>query len=651
MAECIPLVFDRLDLSEEEKVAKLFCQIARDYFYDVPGKIYAVPSLRKGRDMDLIVWMHFDKFKPTIETGYISNPGMENEKLNSFRKKRDIWFNSALLVLELKKHNSQDSISIKNGKLYVKYGKEFKNASDQNFEQVFSLQKYLTERLNIPSNKVPIIQNLIWLNRCVEKPEDYDDLDNVIYGEINFTQLLKQLCTLKKPVSFDEGVNISFSSCTPDTVVKMDDFFNFLGKEKANGLGVITRTKFDRIVRKQVDVENNSKINDVGEKFLLIKGKPGTGKTMYLLHITYYLTKQEYKPLILTYNKALVQDIKRMLSYSGYESMLEIKTIHSFFLGILSVYGIENIAENGFEDYEKALNLLFKDIKDLNCVDIRELLKIRYDTLLIDEAQDCLEIEKNLFLILFEKQNIVASVGDRQIVREKAINWTDSIQRKNLNLITLNVSYRNKKDLVNFFNTFSLEHFERCPWDLKENHSLTGGRLHILATNSYDKDFHFQLTNELISKDNSMYDLMFLTPNTTAGVNYANNLANTLSEWDVKAFNNTLKENIDAFPIDEHRILNYHSCRGLESWVLVCWNLDITIQNIKNSFINQGNGIEEVSLHINNWLLIIFTRAIDTLVISFENMNSDEAKLIISIAQSESFGHMSELKRGNYSPS
>jgi hypothetical protein len=640
MAECISLVFNRVDLSEEEKMANVFIQAAKDFFYHIPGKIYAVPSIRKGRDMDLIVWMHFNNYKPSIKTGYISNPNQMGEKVNSLRKNRDIWFNSSLLVIELKKHNNQDSISIRNGSLYLKYGSEFKNASDQSFNQIFHLQNYLADRLCVPSSKVPIIQNLIWLNRCAEKPAEYDDLGNVIYGEINFSELLKQLCTLKKPISFDNGINISYSACNPDIYHKMDAFFDFLGKEKANGLGVITRNKLDRIINDQLNLGNDRKIQEIGEKFLMIKGKPGTGKTIYLVLIAAYLIEQEYKPIILTYNKALVLDIKRMLTYQGHLNSLEIRTIHSFFLNILKEFEIGDIAENGFEDYERGLHQLFEVIKDFTGEEVRKVSKMSHEILLIDEAQDCLEIEKNLFLIIFEKQNIVASIGDRQIVRENALKWTDSIQRKNLNLITLAVSYRNKKDLVDLFNTFSLKHFEQAPWDLKENQSLTGGRLQIIDTALYDKDFHFQLINELISKDNSMYDLMFLTPNITKGINHADKLSNLLDEWNLKAYNNTLKENITEFPIDEHRILNYHSCRGLEAWILVCWNLDIIIQNIKNSFYTQGVDAKEVNLHLNNWLLIIFTRAIDTLILTFENKESEEAKLIISIAQSKAFNHM-----------
>jgi hypothetical protein len=645
MAQCIPLVFERIDLSEEEKMAIQFCHLANDFFHDISGKIYVVPSLRKGRDMDLIVWMHFDKFKPTIETGYTLNPGQENEKNFDFRTKRDVWFNSALLIIELKKHNTQDSISIKNGKLYVKYGDIYKNASDQNFEQLFHLQRFLADRLEIALNKIPRIQNLIWLNRCVEKPIEYDDIDNVIYGEINFKDLLKQLCNLSKPVSFDGGASISFSSCPPELTIKIDAFFEFLGKEKANGLGIISRLKLDRIVNSRLNVESSQRIKEIGQKFLMVKGKPGTGKTFYLLQVAYFLSKEEFKPIILTYNKALSQDLKRLLKYSGYVNTIEIRTIHSFFLQVLKIFGAEEIAESGFTNYESALYKLFQTIHELNGQDIRSILEILFDTVLIDEAQDCLSVERDLILKIFDQENVVVSIGDRQIVRKKAIRWTDNISRRDINLIHLETSHRNKNNLVEFFNVFSVKHFEAAPWDLKENKSLTGGKLHIIPTHSYDIALHLQLTSELIEGGNSMYDLMFLTPNITNEVNYSNNLSALMAKWGIKSFNNSSKENMEAFPLDEHRILNYHSCRGLESWILICWNLDIIIKNIKSAYMIQGEQGEELKNHVNNWLLIIFTRAIDTLVITFDDKSSEEAKLIIELAQSNLLAHMAQLKK------
>jgi hypothetical protein len=646
MADCIALVFDRSDLSDEEKMTQNFIHAAKEYFRDVSGKVYALPSLRQDRDLDLVVWMHFDKYRPSIETGFISNQGQENEKEFFFRTKRDVWFNSALLLIELKKHSTQDSISIRNSKLYVKYGDEFKNASDQNFEQVFHLQKYLADRLGIKTNKVPRIQNLIWLYRCIEMPADYDELDNVIYGIINFTELLKQLCRLHKPVSFDQGANITFSSTAHNLIPSMDAFFEFMGKEKANGLGIISRSKLDKIVSQRMDVENSQKVREVGQKFLMVKGKPGTGKTLYLMQIAFHLCKEEFKPIVLTYNKALVQDIRRMLKYSDNEKALKISTIHSFMLKVLESIGVSGIAENGFRGYEDALAELSNLIKGNAAQEIRDTLNIAYDIALIDEAQDCLEIERDLILRIFEQNNVVVSVGSRQIVRKVEIKWIGGpITRKDSNVINLDISHRNKKDLVDFFNAFSKSHFEPHPWELKENQSLTGGKLHIIPTDSYNKAFHLKLTNELIERGNSMYDLMFLVPNATDGASYADSLCFTLSEWGVKAFNNTAKDNIEAFPVDEHRVLNYHSCRGLESWVLVCWKLDLIIRNIKSGFIAHQEGMGDLNLHVSNWLLIIFTRAIDTLVITFDDESSEEAKLITGLAQTQSFAHMSEIKK------
>lgn len=644
MAKCIPLVFDTVQLSEEEKMAKIFCQAANDYFNDIDGKIFAIPSLRKVRDMDLVVWMRFNKYKTSINTGYNNNPESQDEKELKRRSVRDVWFNTVLMVIELKKHNTSDSLSIKNGKLYVKYGDNFENASDQNFNQIFHLQNFLGGRLNIAKGEVPRIQNFIWLSRCIEKPSKYDELDNIIYGQINFKELLEQICRLSPPVSFDSGKNISFNSCKSGIVDIIENYFEELRKEKANGLGIISRTKLNIILKKEIDIEHNRKLNEIGDKLTIIKGKPGTGKTIHLVHLAFHLKNEEYKPVFLTYNKALVQDIDRMMHYSGYANSIEIRTIHSFFYCILYSVGIVATGFTDIGSYEGKLEELYELIKEEGGDDIREVLKVKFDTLLIDEAQDCTDLEKELLLKIFEPRNIVLSIGNRQIVRKKEINWTENIARKHINVINLNISHRNKKDLVDYFNAFSTIHFNQVPWNLKENRNLTGGKLNILSNLAYNQGYHRQLMFELVEEGNSMYDLMFLVPSADQGVNFAEGLNKILDAWEVKAFNNTIIENKEKpFPIDEHRILNYQSCRGLEAWILVCWNLDVIVKNIR-AYFDSSKSVYNINLHINNWLLMIFTRAIDTLIITFQDMNSDEAQMILNLAQSEHFSHMAIIK-------
>lgn len=646
MAICKALVFnDRIDLSEEEKMAMLFCQEASSFFKEVQGKIYAVPSLRKGREMDLVVWMNFERFKPTLKTGYISNPREENEKIYSFKANREIWFNNVLLVLELKKHNTQDSISIRNGNLYVKYVDGFKNASEQNSAQVFHLKSHLAERLNINSSNIPKIHNFIWLNRCSGKPEEYDEIDNIIYGPIKFESLLSQLVQIQKPISYDEGLNISFSSTNNQDVSNLlNNYFEILSKEKAIGLGRITRNKFEKIFNLNLSDKNKSKINEIGEKLLVIKGKPGTGKTIYLLNIAYLLIEKEFRPIILTYNKALVLDINRMLYYNGRNDLINVITIHKFLLDILNKCGYKNLIENNFEEYEKALHLLFELVSEDSSENIKKQLGVNLDVVLIDEAQDCLTIEKELLFKIFGKENIIISNGDRQIVRNNNnTNWTESISRNNFNLIILEVSYRNKKDLVDFFNTFSTIYYEENPWNLKENNSITGGKLYLIQSKHFDKNFHKKLVDELSENGNSMYDMMFLTPNYSNANNYIKILEDLIDSNGYKSISN-LNDCDYKFPVDEHRVLNFHSCRGLEAWILVCWNLDLIIKNIKDDYTLNNINDQSLKLYITNWLLIIFSRAIDTLVITFDDINSEEAKLILRLASSDNFIHMSDVK-------
>ena len=104
MADCIPLVFDNYDPSEEELMAKMFCQLANSHFEGIEGKIYVLPNLKTHRELDLVVWMTFPKFKPTIKTSHQSIDAESKQiERKTLRTKKDIWFSSSLMILELKK--------------------------------------------------------------------------------------------------------------------------------------------------------------------------------------------------------------------------------------------------------------------------------------------------------------------------------------------------------------------------------------------------------------------------------------------------------------------------------------------------------------------------------------------------------------------
>lgn len=655
MAHCIPLVFDNYNPTEEDNVAKLFCQVANKYFENVDGKIFALPSLKTERELDLVIWMVFPKYKPSIKTAHKiidSETGEIETKL--FKTKKDVWFNSAFLILELKKHNTTDAISIKNGELFVKQTDGMPSASNQSFNQVHPLKNFIMDKLDINDYDVPRITNLIWLYRWGEdKPKGYEDVENLILGEMNFESLLEQLCKLNLPVEYSNNPkNYQYGFIKKEILDKMSFFFEDRLKEKAVGIGKISRDKLNVIIRKDIDVEHSSYFKSLGEQLIILKGNPGTGKTIHLINLAYLSKDMEFTPIVLTFNRALSQDIDRLMEYSGFGGLIQINTLHQFFIKILNNNGLINDDQlNEFEKsiYTNLLNDLYDLIKEIPTnVDVRNQLGVKFDLVFVDEAQDCDEIERDLLYKIFGVKNCIISLGTRQIVRKKKeeINWSLGTLKDERQVVNLKISHRNKKDLTDWFNAFSKHHFELKPWELKENKNLHGGKLIILKTSNYNKAIHLQLDKNLIDNENSKYDLMFLTPNKDSNINYNLEISNKLESWGFKYFDNNLENNkYKKFPIDAYRIINFQSCRGLEAWTSVLWNLDVIIQNIRLNFIKDfpETSQNEILEHVNNWLLMIFTRSIDTLVITFNDYESEEYKMIERLVKSGEFGYMAEI--------
>ena len=659
MANCIPLIFKTGHRGEEEIVAQEFCGIAREFFTDVKGDIYVLPNLRASREMDLVVWMNFDKYMPKIKTGYeyLHDEANKEWKYKPFKRNRDVWFNNCLLVIEIKKHDTSDSIQIQNGVIRTLQNGEFHDTSKQSQDQIYALKKYLMDYMD--SAEIPLITNLIWLYRYHNNlPDNWSEVHNLMTGKLKFDSLLKLLCSIRPPRENSNTKHLQYSATNkPSAVEAMRFFFESRKEEKSNGLGQISRRKLNQIINKELDVLNSGRFQNLGDKLTVLNGKPGTGKTIHLINFAYH-AKQEsgFTPIILTYNKALSQDIDRLMYFSGYENIIEIQTLDKFFSDLMINIGLFTgdkkglyVKNSGLSIYEKLLN----DLNDLidnskSEKEWRKELKINYDLLFVDEAQDCREIERDLLFKLFGRKNTIISLGKRQLVRfENETNWTIGTEKHEREQINLSTSHRNKQNLTDWFNGFSKEHYKIAPWSLKENQKLTGGRLILTIENSYTKAFHITERDRLIKNENSLYDLMFLTPNKSSKVNYNHEISNKLSDWNIPCFDFNAKENyLERFPIDRHRIMNFHSCRGLESWTLVLWKLDIVIQNIKQEF--QANypdlPQDKLNENVNNWLLMIFTRSIDTLIIVFENQNSEEYALICELIQSAQFEHMSKIK-------
>jgi hypothetical protein len=226
------------------------------------------------------------------------------------------------------------------------------------------------------------------------------------------------------------------------------------------------------IIRKDIDVEHSSYFKSLGEQLIILKGNPGTGKTIHLINLAYHSKDNAFTPIVLTFNRALSQDIDRLMEYSGFGGLIRIRTIHQFFIQILKNNGLLNDEElNIFEEdiYTNLLIDLFVLTKDIpSSAELRKQLGVNYDLVFVDEAQDCDEIERDLLYKIFGVKNCVVSIGTRQIVRNKKdeINWYLGTGKDERIVVNLKISHRNKKDLTDWYNTFSYLHFALKPWEL-----------------------------------------------------------------------------------------------------------------------------------------------------------------------------------------
>ncbi len=105
-----------------------------------------------------------------------------------------------------------------------------------------------------------------------------------------------------------------------------------------------------------------------------------------------------------------------------------------------------------------------------------------------------------------------------------------------------------------------------------------------------------------------------------------------ISIWDLT---NTDLRSQYAVELNQHRLLQYESCRGLEGWTVVCLEFDEFIRYKMETFVEQDTNelalesIEEKKRKfVYLWSLIPLTRAIDTLIITIKDKNSDACKFL-----------------------
>ena len=271
-----------------------------------------------------------------------------------------------------------------------------------------------------------------------------------------------------------------------------------------------------------------------------------------------------------------------------------------------------------------------KEIKKI----IKDKSKFNWDIILIDEAQDWKELERDIIYKLFGAQNFVIAFGDKQLVRKQgSLNWNEYNENDTTKPIEvflnpeIKTSFRQSKNLVNYQNKL----LESESWNLKAFDQLVGGNVEIYS-NSFSKSDLARLLNEIEVDEGAPFDLLMLMPRSY--YEHINNLS-LFEEWGFR-FQDSVND-VGKLSIDDasgFRCMQYESCRGLEGYTVVYHWFDEYLETKYNWYIrnleleNMLTDDEAKLRYVANLLFMATSRAIKKMVITLKDKNSKFGKLL-----------------------
>lgn len=293
-------------------------------------------------------------------------------------------------------------------------------------------------------------------------------------------------------------------------------------------------------------------------------------------------------------------------------------------------------------------------------------------SIIIDEGQDCNIYEKLIIMKLRGSENlIVASGGKDQLIRKsQEIDWRVAagtpIPYEEIKLGRK--CYRLKGNIVRFVNEFNSYYSLTDPINVIEELNNKGNVI-IDFRKTVPNYVPINMIENLMSQSKVMgcspYEgLMLLVPSS----GFTDKLMDkkividdddNVKQIDVSSQRKLLISNIPNVNIwngtietksklnlprqDQVRCIHYESCRGLESWSVVCLNLDVFFKTKYMSNDAEQYSVEQANMFMDKevlkrnyallWCNMVFTRAIDTLYIKISDTNCEFSKNLIDIAR------------------
>ena len=582
---------------------------------------------------------------------------IQNYSLNSEFTDKDgnhiqdrVFVQSFCTVIEVKRHDIS-GIVLNGTDFYVKYGADLHCVTQQSNKQKISAMNFFISALSFS----PFITNVIWFTQAT--PSEINSLltnngrrlpSNALGSDFEFKDLLHLLILQKPPFKTRAGYifDSNYESCGVNDFQKVLQLFS----ESKEQMGELTRKRIEMISNKAF--QDRSLIDSQG-KVSIYRGRAGTGKTVGLIQTAISLVDEKSaRVLMLTYNKALVSDIRRLFALAELPDMFEencvaVNTMQSYFYRLANriLYEGKMSGDKFLSHYDKVLEELNSFLSDPESVGLvkEEILEDSYldwDYLLIDEAQDWNEAERDVVLKLFDKGNIIVADGGNQFVRRgKVCDWTVIHERNN---IKLKYCLRQKENIISFLNLLT-KTMGVTTGKILGTDKMPGGKVRIISSDRLFET-HNEEMKRLKEKENIAYDMLYLVPHSLVRKDGMDSCFARKTEFEkngVFLWDGTNSNNRESYSVrnDEVRVLQYDSARGLEGWTIVCMDFDEFIKEKDSEYVEGEidsllleSPEEHKKKYIYNWVMIPLTRAIDTLVITLSDCESEIGRTLKSIA-------------------
>ncbi len=193
---------------------------------------------------------------------------------------------------------------------------------------------------------------------------------------------------------------------------------------------------------------------------------------------------------------------------------------------------------------------------------------------------------------------------------------------------------RMKANLARFVNNLAQE-IGLTAWSIQENIEAIGGKI-IIVEGDYSnaQNLHTSFIESAVVAGNSLVDLLTCIPPGMVekiGQKRRAATAELFVRWNYQVWDGVSEDLRRTYPtsIEQLRIIQYESCRGLEGWTVFNLGID-DFYNYKMSTWTRPTDLRESVVEDSllaqqfaaRWIMIPCTRAIDTLVLNIHNPDS-----------------------------